>query len=101
MFSSDLNWIAKIITGKSDADYASLRHISYDYVSGHLGIELGSPNRAVFYLRAGVTYLRAGIRQADLQSDLQKAVNDPSVISKGGVFEYLGPSGRVGFIAYF
>lgn len=63
-FPGDANALLGGLIGGGQA-VPVLSQLSYDYVAGHLGVELGSPKRFVFFLRAGLTYLTTTLRGMD------------------------------------
>jgi hypothetical protein len=53
-FAADLGWLAKTSAGVPAELEPLLHHVAYNYVAGHLGIELGDPRRFTFHVRAGL-----------------------------------------------
>ncbi len=53
---SDAGGLAERFARLSPAERSALRRVAYDHVQAELGLELGSPDRLVFFLRAGLGY---------------------------------------------
>lgn len=77
-----------------------LTNVGFDYASADLGVEFGSQNRFVFYIRAGIAQVWAHVN--NLNGALQKVntgrnttyhATDPKVDARV-------PSARIGFIFY-
>ncbi len=99
-FGSDyrdvLDWLGAGVPSGSGAD--AIRDVTYDYVSGSLGLEVGTSSRFNFYLHLGLSYVTMGIDDAD--AIIQDATDDPSVSARGLSLRATIPSVKVGFILY-
>lgn len=62
-FSGDLN---KFVTTSNVYEKALLSQAAYNFLSAQVGLEFGSQDGFVFYLRGGLTYLSAGLAGKDL-----------------------------------
>lgn len=100
-FEGDANKLAS-----SDQPSPWLRRVNYDYVNGHLGLELGSQNRFVFYIHGGLSYVRGTVH--DFQGKLNETTasdtsteSDVKITAKDPVVTLLAPSGKIGLILYF
>ena len=98
-FSGDLN---KFVTASSAAEHAVLNDAAYDWFSGTVGLEFGSQQGFVFYVRGGLTYLWAsvpGSHATDLAN--QQAAGTGTTINSSDVnVRGLLPSFSLGFIWY-
>ena len=76
-----------------------LRKFGYQYVDAHVGLELGSARRFVFFLRAGLTQLWTTVHgltpaAAAQLDDMTATVADTKVTARV-------PSLKLGFLIYF
>jgi hypothetical protein len=88
-FARDANPAVERIVGEHAA---TPERFGYDYASAHLGLELGG-EWFTFYLRGGVSYVRADLSSADRDGDVT-TMTDAEVRA-------VGVSARLGFIVYF
>lgn len=56
-FPVNANTVIQRITSQASFNTAFLNSVNYDFASAHLGLELGSPRRFVFFMQAGMTEL--------------------------------------------
>lgn len=75
-----------------------LSDVTYDYVNGHLGVEVGSPRRFVFYLRAGLSALQ--IQLHSFEEGLRSATQDDTIDAQAAKLSVVTPSAKLGFIVY-
>lgn len=75
-----------------------LKSVGYDYLSADIGIEFGSQNRFVFYVRGGVTQLYPST--SNFQAALQAANVGKTIQASDPTLRARGPSARLGFILY-
>lgn len=75
-----------------------LKSVGYDYVSADIGIEFGSQNRFVFYVRGGLTQLYPST--SNFQAALQAANVGKAIQASDPTLSARGPSARLGFILY-
>jgi hypothetical protein len=75
-----------------------LTQVGYDYLSADVGLEFGSQNRFVFYVRAGITQLYGSVK--NLETALQEA--NPTLRIRASEPSATGrlPAVRLGFILY-
>ena len=73
------------------------RHVSYQYATASLGLEVGSPRRVVFYLRLGLSYMQSTIQgfEAILRTF------DPTVEAKNPTLRATVPAAKLGIVLYF
>jgi hypothetical protein len=84
--------------GGSGAARQLLSDVGYDYLSADLGLEFGSQNRFVFYLRAGLSQVQARIHNVnaamqEANAGVRMTAADPAVSARL-------PTVRVGFLIY-
>jgi len=85
----------------SDADTVArqlLSRIGYDYLSADVGIEIGSENRFVFYVRAGLSELYPTV--GNVSAALQAANPSMRVTAADPTLRARIPTVRVGFLLY-
>ena len=74
------------------------RQIGYDYVSADVGLEFGSQNRFVFYVRGGITKVSASVH--NLQAAIQTTNPGLRVTAAEPDASAVIPAARLGFIFY-
>ena len=89
---------ARFAGGSDPAARQILSRIGYDYVSGDLGLEIGGQNRFVFFLRAGLAYLRPTVK--DVNAALQAANPGVRISAADPTIRARIPTARVGFLVY-
>lgn len=85
----------------SDTDLVArqlLSRVGYDYLSADLGIEIGSENRFVFYVRAGLSQLYPSV--GNVTAALQAADPTLRVTAADPTLRARIPCVRVGFLLY-
>lgn len=101
-FEGDANWIVRKFSSDPSFSNPTLRRVSYDYVNGHLGLELGAQNSFVFYIHGGVSYLSGTAREFQKTLDQGGASSgDTTFTAKDPKVSLVAPTGKVGFILYF
>lgn len=75
-----------------------LGRVGYDYLSADLGIELGSEDRFVFFLRAGLCELRPSV--GDVGAALRTANPTMRVTAADPTLRARIPAVRLGFLVY-
>ena len=75
-----------------------VRELSYDYINGQLGLEIGHPQAVMFYLRAGLTFLSSTL--AGSQETLQNLTNDPTLTVDDFRIQGAFPAVKFGFVIY-
>lgn len=63
-FDADLTWLAAQDAGVPPELTPLLEKVGYSYATAHLGVEVGSSRRFVFFARAGISYLWTTINGA-------------------------------------
>jgi hypothetical protein len=89
-------------TSTSGAEANLLRDLPYTFLSGQIGLEIGSPQRFIFYLRGGLSYAWVTANGADLTGVVQENLNDPAIrvaLANGNVTG-LVPAFSLGFLVY-
>jgi hypothetical protein len=99
-FPGDANRILDLVGADVDEDMKEpLRDIGYQYANAHLGIEVGSPGKFIFFLRAGLTYFQTSVKNLDV---LAKSSGDDSSVTMEPVsVRGTVPSAKLGFLYYF
>ncbi|MCE9673648.1 hypothetical protein LY474_38175 [Myxococcus stipitatus] len=98
-FGADYKEVVDWLGAKPSSNYDSIRDVSYDYVAGTVGLEIGAASRFNFYLHLGLSYVRMGVD--DATALLQDATDDPDVTARNLTLRATIPSVKVGFIFYF
>ncbi len=75
----------------------ALKHVSYSYGNAQIGLEVGVPNRFIFSLRGGISYLDTSIA---IQAALQNAQGDTTIEAQPIRVRATIPSLKLGFILY-
>jgi hypothetical protein len=75
----------------------ALRRVSYNYGNAQLGLEVGVPQRFIFSLRAGLSYLQTSI---PIQQALQNIQGDTTIEAAPVTIKATLPSVKLGFILY-
>jgi len=79
---------------------ATLFHdMTYFYANAHVGFEIGSARRFVFFLRGGLSYV--SLKAPGFEAFLQEQAEDPSVTVRVERARGTMPSGKLGFTFYF
>ena len=76
----------------------SLTRFGYDFMNAHLGIELGAPNRFLFFIHAGISYVATELR--GIEDMVRQDTGDPTITVSDPSLRYWGPSGKIGFALY-
>lgn len=76
-----------------------LQEVAYDYGNAHLGLEVGSPQRFMFFLRAGVSYIQSTVN--NFGEVVQASAGDPSLEVEDLGVRVVVPSLKLGITAYF
>ena len=99
-FESDASSLAKQALPDTDLSQANdaLKHLSYQYASGQVGVEIGSARNFVFFLRVGVSYLHSTV---NLEKVLQSAVGDDTITAAPLKANATFPSAKLGLALYF
>jgi hypothetical protein len=66
-------------TSASGAEANLLRNLPYTFLSGQIGLEMGSPQRFIFYLRGGLSYVWVTANGSDLTAVVNQNLTDPLV----------------------
>jgi hypothetical protein len=100
VFEADWNPLLEKLGSTPDPELAPvLQKFGYQYVDGHVGLELGAPRRFVFFVRAGLTQIWTKVHNlsaaaASQLTDASATVSDTKVTARV-------PSAKVGFLVYF
>ena len=71
------------------------QRVGYDFGNAQLGLELGSPRGASFFLRVGVSYLTA------IGRGVQQALTDQSLQAGNVKLSGVIPSAKIGMMYFF
>jgi hypothetical protein len=82
---------------KGTIEKTLLADVSYAYLDASVGLEFGSQNGFVFFVRGGMSYLKAPIK--NVASAFQTS-NLGVVGADDAVATYFGPSAKLGFLIY-
>jgi len=95
MFDADATGFISNFTTLTATEQTLLRSVGYDYVSIQGGLEFGSPNRFVFFVRAGYAWLWTTLQ------NFQQAINNPTIQAQNPKVSGHAPTGTVGLQFYF
>jgi hypothetical protein len=98
-FGSDYNDVVDWLGSSPSSAAAAIRDVTYDYVSGSVGLEIGSASRFNFFLHLGLSYV--ALKVDDASALIQDATDDPSVTARNLSVRATIPSVKVGFLLYF
>jgi hypothetical protein len=98
-FGSDYNDVVDWLGATPSRAAAAISDVTYNYVSGSVGLEVGSASRFNFFLHLGLSYVALGVD--DASALLQDATDDPSVTARGLAVRATVPSVKLGFLLYF
>jgi hypothetical protein len=98
-FGSDYNDVVDWLGATPSRSAAAIRDVTYDYVSGSIGLEVGTASRFNFFLHLGLSYVALGVD--DASALLQDATDDPDVTARNLTVRATIPSVKLGFIFYF
>jgi hypothetical protein len=93
-FPGDATWIARRLTPNRNLD-SLFQRVGYDFGNAQLGLELGSPRGATFFVRAGVSYVQTTGR------GIQQALQDPTLQAGNVKLTGVIPSAKIGMIFFF
>jgi hypothetical protein len=94
-FDGDANPLMRQLIGEPEYHEDSLSKVGYDWVSAHVGLELGT-DHIRFFLHAGFSEIRSRVHDPDaLVGESSQAHFEQDLRISGHV-----PSGRLGFIFY-
>lgn len=96
-FSGDLT---KFVTPSTEGERALLSDAAYDFWSAQLGLEFGSQEGFLFYLRGGITHLSAGASSQNSTQILRERASSNFLARAGTDFTALLPSVSLGFVVY-
>lgn len=77
----------------------TFKSVSYNYVSGQVGLDIGPPQRFQFFIRAGLSYVVAVAH--DYQRVLREVTRDPTLEAADPVLRLTLPTLSVGATVYF
>lgn len=95
-FGGDLT---KFVTPSTDAERALLSDTAYTFWSAQVGVEFGSQDGFIFYLRGGISHLSAGLSSQNLTL-LLNSTGSGRYRAGDGDFTSLLPSLSLGFLLY-
>jgi hypothetical protein len=94
-YSEVLNWLGREPSATTDA----IRDVTYNYVTGSVGLEVGTKSRFNFFLHLGLSYVALTV--PDPTPLIQDASGDETVTSGPWHLRTTIPSVKLGFILYF
>ena len=99
-FEGDATGIVGQFSTLTDAERIALRNVSYDYASVQLGLEIGAPDRIVFFVRGGLAWFWTTVQ--NFQEAAQSA-NPGSNVSAAANPNIHGtvPTATLGLLFYF
>jgi len=98
-FGSDYKDVVDWLGASPSRAAAGIRDVTYDYVSGSIGLEVGAASRCNLFLHLGLSYVALGVD--DASALLQDATDDPDVTARNLTVRATIPSVKLGFIFYF
>ncbi len=97
-FSGDFT---RLVSPSTDAERALLSDTAYNFWSAHVGLEFGSQNGFIFYLRGGISHLSAGLSGQNLTRSLNSTGSGSGHYRAGdGDFTALLPSLSLGCLLH-
>jgi hypothetical protein len=98
-FESDGRTFARALGVSLGQAEPALARLSYGFANAHVGLEMGSPERFQFFLRAGLTYLNTSLNgSGDL---LEQASGDSTVRAEDLRLHGVLPSVKLGLLFFF
>ncbi|NVI96785.1 hypothetical protein HV824_01415 [Myxococcus sp. AM009] len=98
-FGSDYNEVVDWLGASPSRASEAIRDVTYNYVTGSVGLEVGAASRFNFFLHLGLSYVDMGVD--DASALLQDATDDPDVTARNLSVRATMPSVKLGFILYF
>lgn len=92
-FNSDASRVTNDATLKE-----ILKNVSYTFVTGDIGLEFGSQNRFVFFIRGGMSYITGPVK--NVARAFQAGGNTNVTSAADATLSYFGPTAKLGFILY-
>ncbi|WP_240356904.1 MULTISPECIES: hypothetical protein [Myxococcus] len=96
---SDYNDVVDWLGATPTSATSSIRDISYDYVAGSVGLEIGASSRFNFFLHLGLSYVRMGVD--DASALIEDATGESDITARNLTVRATIPSVKVGFLFYF
>ncbi|WP_342376307.1 hypothetical protein NVS55_34220 [Myxococcus stipitatus] len=97
-FGSDYNDVVDWLGSKPTPATAAIRDVSYNYVAGSVGLEVGAASRFNFFLHLGLSYVRLGVD--DASALIEEATNESNITARNLRLTATIPSVKVGFLLY-
>jgi hypothetical protein len=94
-YSEVLDWLGREPSATAEA----IRDVTYNYITGSVGLEVGNKSRFNFFLHVGLSYVALTV--PDPTPLLQDASGDDTVTSGPWHLRTTIPSVKLGFIVYF
>jgi hypothetical protein len=99
-FMGDANRLARRMADTSLPPTPSMERVGFSYASTHVGFELGEPQKLMFFVRGGVSWVQLVV--PDMRGlavpFLERLGPDGA---RGGRFHYMMPSAKLGMVLYF
>jgi hypothetical protein len=96
LFEGDLTGAAQTFLGRTTLPDGLFQKVSYDFFTGQLGVEIGSPDRFLVYLRAGVSRVNVSMQGASKEVSSTTTI-EPGTLNVGLTI----PSAKLGLLLYF
>lgn len=96
LFEGDLTGSISAVVQKANLPQGTFERVSYDYFTGHLGLEFGAPDRFVVALKGGVSRVNASLRSDPKQVSSSTTV-DPGEVKLGLTI----PSAKLSLLLFF
>ncbi|AKF83639.1 hypothetical protein SAMN05443572_10482 [Myxococcus fulvus] len=98
-FGSDYNDVVDWLGAKPSRATSAIQDISYNYVAGSVGLEIGAASRFNFFLHLGLSYVRLGVK--DATALIEDATDESDITARNLTVRATIPSVKVGFLFYF
>ena len=94
---------SELMPSDNPAEQQLLKNAVYDFVTAHLGFEIGSQRRFSFYMRGGISYVSATAKGEPLTALLDEQLSDTMLVAHVGDAKLRAvlPSASVGFNIFF
>ena len=97
--AGDAQQLVRFFTGNPDFTAPILSKLEYDYASAHLGVEIGPPDGASFFLRGGIS--RTWARLGGFEDQLRASTGDSTLAANAPAITLTTPSLQLGVLVFF
>ncbi|WP_371876512.1 hypothetical protein [Pyxidicoccus fallax] len=98
-FGSDYNDVVDWLGSNPSRSAEAISDVTYDYIGGSVGLEIGSAKRFNFFLHLGLSYVSLNVD--DASALIQDVADDPDVTARNLSVRATIPSVKLGFLLYF